>query len=197
MAERLAVCVFCGSSMGDRPVYVDAARRLGAEIARRGLTLVYGAGDVGLMGVLADAALEAGGKVVGMIPRSLMERELGHEGLTELHVVNTMHERKAMMADRADAFVALPGGYGTLDELFEVLTWAQLGIHSKPIGLLNVGGFFGPLLAWIAHASSEGFIRPQHVELLHVASEVDALLDLLLHSGPPPQVTKWAGREDR
>src|SRR5262245_57540668 len=162
-----AVCVFCGSSMGTRPEYAAAARSLGAALAAKRLDLVYGAGNIGLMGVLADAALAGGGRVVGVIPRALVARELAHQGLSELHVVETMHQRKALMADKSDAFVALPGGYGTLDELFEILTWCQLGIHAKPIGLLNVDGFFEPLLGWIRHAAAEGFIRPQHVALRH------------------------------
>jgi uncharacterized protein (TIGR00730 family) len=201
MAEKSdrieAVCVFCGSSKGNGPVYQESARRLGVELARRGLELVYGAGDVGLMGVLADAALEAGGRVFGVIPQSLVEREVAHRGLTELHVVETMHQRKALMADRADAFVALPGGFGTLDELFEILTWAQLGIHRKPVGLLNVNRFFDPLLAWVMHARDEGFIKQKHVELLKVATDVGEMLDVLMRHEPGPPVEKWAGRRDR
>src|SRR5262249_55489848 len=137
-----SVCVFCGSSSGARPEYADAARRLGSALAARGLEAVTGAGHIGLMGVLADATLAGGGRVVGVIPRALVQRELAHQGLSELLVVETMHQRKALMADRADAFAALPGGYGTLDELFEVLTWAQLGLHARPVGLLNVAGYF-------------------------------------------------------
>jgi uncharacterized protein (TIGR00730 family) len=191
------VCVFCGSSAGKPGVYAEGARRLGEALAGRGLGLVYGGGHIGLMGVLADAVLAGGGEVIGVIPQSLVDRELAHAGLSELHVVETMHQRKALMADLSDAFVALPGGYGTLDETFEILTWAQLGIHAKPVGLLNVGGFFDPLLAWIGRAEAEGFIRPQHVELLNVSAEVGGLLDGLLGHEPPPPVTKWAGREDR
>jgi uncharacterized protein (TIGR00730 family) len=192
-----SVCVFCGSSTGSRPEYADAAARFGSALAARRLELVYGAGNVGLMGVLADAALRGGGRVVGVIPRALVEHELAHRGLSELHVVETMHQRKALMADRAGAFAALPGGYGTLDELFEILTWAQLGIHAKPIGLLNVGGFFDPLLAWVGRSAAEGFIRREHVDLLEVASDVDALLDLLARRGSAPALTQWAGRDDR
>lgn len=191
------VCVFCGSSIGTRPEYAEAARHLGRELARRGLVLVYGAGDVGLMGILADAALEAGGQVVGMIPRALVEREVAHRGLTELHVVETMHQRKALMADRSEAFLALPGGYGTLDELFEILTWAQLGIHQKPIGLLNVAGYFDPLLAWIDHGVAEEFLRPRHRNLLLVSREVTELLEAVLSAPPQPATSKWANREDR
>src|SRR3954449_13611628 len=153
------VCVFCGSKSGGRPVYADAARRLGAALAARGCELVFGAGHVGLMGVLADAVLAAGGRAVGVIPQALVDRELAHRGLTELHVVGTMHQRKALMADLSDAFVALPGGYGTGDELFEILTWAQLGIHAKPIGLLNVAGYFDAMLAWLDHMTREDFLR--------------------------------------
>src|SRR5271154_5558209 len=172
-AERngRGVCVFCGSSSGKGPQYADSARRLGAALAARGLELVYGAGDVGLMGVLADAALAAGGRVVGVIPQALVQREVAHHGLSELHVVRTMHERKALMADRADAFLALPGGFGTADELFEILTWAQLGLHSKPVGLLNVAGFFDPLLAWIDRCVSDGFLRPENRDLLLISAD--------------------------
>jgi uncharacterized protein (TIGR00730 family) len=191
------VCVFCGSSKGSRQEYIDAARRLGQLVAGRGLDLVFGGGHIGLMGVVADAALGAGGRVVGVIPQALMDRELAHRGLSELHVVGTMHQRKALMADLSDAFVALPGGYGTLDELFEILTWAQLGIHGKPIGLLNVSGFFDPLLAWVQHACAEGFLRRQHVETLRVAAGVEELLAALTMPEVGPPVAKWADRDDR
>jgi len=192
-----SVCVFCGASTGSRPEYADAAARFGAALAARRLELVYGAGNVGLMGVLADAALRAGGRVVGVIPRALVERELAHQGLSELHVVETMHQRKAMMADLSDAFAALPGGYGTLDELFEILTWAQLGIHGKPIGLLDVGGYFDPLLEWVGRAAAEGFVHQRHAALLNVSTDVEGLLEVLMGHPQVPQVTKWAGREDR
>lgn len=191
-SDRRAVCVFCGSSMGAHPGYADAARALGRELARRDLELVYGAGNIGLMGVVADAALEAGGRVVGVIPRSLVEREVAHTTLTELHIVETMHQRKALMADRSDAFLALPGGFGTLDELFEILTWAQLGIHRKPVGLLNVRGYFDPLLAWVRHSFAEGFIRQKHVELLAVGAGITETLDALLTRPAAPPGTKWA-----
>jgi uncharacterized protein (TIGR00730 family) len=173
------VCVFCGSSTGEKEVHAVAARRLGQELAARGLGLVYGGGHIGLMGVLADAALTAGGQVVGVIPRSMVARELAHGGLTELHVVETMHQRKALMADLSDAFAALPGGFGTADELFEVLTWSQLGLHQRPIGLLNVDAFFDPLLAWLDRCTAEGFLRPKHRDLLRVAATETALLDAL------------------
>jgi uncharacterized protein (TIGR00730 family) len=191
------VCVFCGSSAGNRSEYAGAARHLGAALVRRGLGLVYGGGHVGLMGVVADAVLRAGGEVIGVIPQALVERELAQAGLTRLEVVDTMHQRKSMMADLSDAFVALPGGFGTADELFEILTWAQLGIHAKPIGLLNVGGFFDALLGWVRHAAAERFIRHQHVALLNVSTDPEGLLDVLLGHQPSPSVTKWADRDDR
>ena len=192
-----SVCVFCGSSSGTRPDYAEAARQLGTALAARRLEVVTGAGHIGLMGVLADATLAAGGRVVGVIPAALVQRELAHQGLSELHVVETMHQRKALMADRSDAFLALPGGFGTADELFEILTWAQLGIHAKPVGLLNVGGFFDPLLAWVNHAFSEGFVKQKHAALLHVASDVNGLLDTLAQHSPEPPTDKWSGPDDR
>jgi uncharacterized protein (TIGR00730 family) len=191
------VCVFCGSNVGGRPEYADAARRLGELIATRGLGLVYGGGNIGLMGVLADAALRAGGAVIGVIPAALQAKELAHGGLTELFVVGSMHERKAKMADLSDAFAALPGGYGTLDELFEILTWAQLGLHAKPVGLLDVAGYFGPLLAAADHMTAERFVRPKHRELLRVADTPERLLDLLLHTPPPAPVEKWLDDRSR
>jgi uncharacterized protein (TIGR00730 family) len=191
------VCVFCGSSGGGRPVYAAAARRLGAALAARGLGLVYGGGHVGLMGVVADAVLSGGGRVVGVIPEALAGKELAHGGLSELHVVGTMHQRKALMADRADAFAALPGGFGTADELFEILTWAQLGLHAKPVGLLNVAGFFDPLLTWLDHAVGEGFLRPEHRGLVLVAGEADGLIDRLAAWRPEPWRGKWITPDDR
>jgi uncharacterized protein (TIGR00730 family) len=170
------LCVFCGSSTGEKEVYATAARRLGQALAARGLGLVFGGGHIGLMGVLADAVLAAGGQVIGVIPRSMVARELAHGGLTELHVVETMHQRKALMADLSDAFAALPGGFGTADELFEILTWSQLGLHDKPIGLLNIDGFFDPLLAWLERCTAEGFLRESHSDLLRVATTETALL---------------------
>src|SRR4051812_49148308 len=151
----MRVCVFCGSNPGARPEYAAAARAVGRALAERGRGLVYGGGNVGLMGVCADAALAAGGEVIGVIPDALQTAEVAHGGLTRLHVVRTMHERKALMADLSDAFAALPGGFGTLDELFEILTWAQLGIHAKPVAILNVAGFFDPLLAMLDHQTAE------------------------------------------
>jgi uncharacterized protein (TIGR00730 family) len=159
------------------------------------MRLVYGAGNVGLMGVLADAALAAGGQVVGVIPRMLVEKELAHGGLTELRIVGTMHERKALMADLSDAFIALPGGLGTFEELCEILTWSQLGIHSKPVGCLYVGGYFSALAELLDHAVREGFLQPKHRQLLVEASEPEELLDLLSRHHPPP-VKKWVDREE-
>jgi uncharacterized protein (TIGR00730 family) len=186
-----AVTVFCGSSAGLHPEYRDAAASLGRLLARSGCTLVYGGGHVGLMGVVADAALTAGGHVIGVIPEALVAREVGHRGLPDLRVVRSMHERKALMADLCDAFVAMPGGFGTLDELFEATTWAQLGIHAKPIGLLNVRGYFDALLRFADHCASEGFVRPEHRALLVEGSEPVALLEALQAFEARP-ASKWA-----
>jgi uncharacterized protein (TIGR00730 family) len=190
------LCVFCGSSTGKDAIYNESAKRFGAEMVRRRLGLVYGAGNIGLMGVLADEVLRAGGEVVGVIPQALVDREVAHEGLTELHIVATMHERKALMADLADGFAALPGGFGTADELFEILTWAQLGLHAKPIGLLNSGGFFDALLAWLDHMVTEGFLRTEHRQLLLTDDEPGRLLDALL-AYQPRMTTKWLDAEER
>lgn len=179
------VCVFCGSAPGARPAYAQAARRLGTLLAASDVDLVWGGGHVGLMGIVADAALDAGGRAIGVIPAALAERELGHTRATELHVVRTMHERKALMADLSDAFVALPGGMGTLDELFEILTWAQLGFHAKPVGLLDVDGYFGPLLAFLDRARDEGFVRPADRSILRVHSDARQLLERLAHEPVP------------
>jgi uncharacterized protein (TIGR00730 family) len=184
------VCVFCGSSVGRRPAYLDAARAMGRALARRGLALVYGGGGVGLMGAAADAALEAGGEVIGVIPRALELRELAHPRLTALHVVGSMHERKAKMAELAHGFVALPGGMGTLEELAEILTWAQLGLHARPCGLLDVDGYYEPLITFFDRAVEEGFVRPEHRSLLVVADDPDALLDAFEAWRPPP-VERW------
>lgn len=190
-----SLAVFCGSSNGHAPLHVRHARELGRALALRDITLVYGGGCIGLMGQLADAALLAGGKVVGVIPKSLLEREVAHLSLTELIVTETMHERKSIMADRAQGFIALPGGFGTLDELFEILTWAQLGIHTRPIALLNSGGFFDQLLGWINHVANSGFIRQHDTDRLLVGTEPEQLLELLLAShavDAPPSPPKWA-----
>jgi uncharacterized protein (TIGR00730 family) len=173
------ICVFCGSASGSRPAYAASAREFGALLAARGLELVYGGGHVGMMGILADSALAAGGRVIGVIPRSMVEKELAHESVTQMHIVETMHQRKALMAELSDAFVALPGGSGTLDELFEILTWRQLRYHAKPIGLLNVEGYYDPLLAWLERAFAEGFIKEKYRGLLTVAQDGAALLDVL------------------
>lgn len=174
------LCVFCGSSEGARPAYREAAERLGRTLASRGHGIVYGGASVGLMGALADAALAAGGEVIGVIPQSLVEREIAHSRLSALHVVATMHERKATMASLADAFLALPGGNGTLDELFEALTWQQLGIHGKPIGAWDVEGYFAPLVRAMDHAVAEGFLRPRDRARLILGAELDPLLTALL-----------------
>src|SRR5580698_579069 len=176
---KLWVCVFCASADGVSPVYLQAARELGRLIAERGYGLLYGGATVGAMGAVADAALAAGGAVVGVIPDVIREREIDHKGLTELHVVRTMHERKALLASRADAFVALPGGYGTLDEFIEVVTWAQLRIHAKPCVLVNVDGFFDGLLRFLDHTVAEGFIVPENRGLVQVAADPEAALALV------------------
>jgi len=172
--------VFCGSSAGARPAYARAAREVGAELARRGVGLVFGGGRVGLMGAVADAVLEGGGEAIGVIPESLVKRELAHGGLSELLVVPSMHERKARMALLADAFLALPGGYGTLDETCEALTWTQLGIQSKPCGLLNVEGYFDPLLEFLDRAVREGFLAPENRAILRVGTDPSSLIERLL-----------------
>ncbi len=177
--SKLSLCVYCGSRPGELPACAEAARAVGREIGRRGWRLVYGGGRAGLMGVVADAALEAGASVVGVIPHSLMERELGHQKLTELHVVDTMHQRKTMMAERSDAFLALPGGIGTFEELFEVWTWRQLGYHDKPIGLLNVAGYYDALLGFLRHSEAQGFMDAAQKALLQIDTDPLALLERL------------------
>src|SRR6516165_5440259 len=169
--NRRRLCVFCGSKAGIKEIYASETRRLGQLMAHRNLSLVYGAGHVGLMGVLADAVLASGGEAIGVIPQALVDRELAHRQLTRLHIVESMHDRKALMAELADAFLALPGGYGTLEEFFEIVTWKQLRLHQKPIGLYNVAGFFDPLLAWIERAIAEDFIKPKHRDLLMVGAD--------------------------
>jgi uncharacterized protein (TIGR00730 family) len=185
------VCVFCGSSSGADPAFASAAGRLGALLASRGIGLVYGGGSIGLMGVLADAALRAGGHVIGVIPSALALKEVAHDGLPDLRIVATMHERKALMAELADAFVALPGGLGTLDELFETLTWAQLGIHRRPCGLLDVAGYYQPLLAFLDRAVDARFLRREHRDLLLVDADPVRLLDRLGRYSPPAETDKW------
>lgn len=195
MATISRVCVFCGSSAGNHPSYKTAALGFGRALVRRGKGLVYGGGRVGLMGVIADAVLEAGGEVIGIIPESLSAKEIRHDGLTELIVVPNMHARKARMTELADGFVAMPGGYGTLEELFEVVTWSQLGLHDKPIALLNVGGYFDGLLGCIDFAVAEGFIQPAHRRLIMSGSEPDALLDALERFEPVEQ-EKWIRKSE-
>jgi uncharacterized protein (TIGR00730 family) len=184
------ICVFCGSSHGSRPEYAAAAKELVHALARRGLGLVFGGGGIGLMDVIANAALELGVEIIGVIPEALVAKELAHGGLSDMRVVHSMHDRKAVMAELSDAFVALPGGYGTLEELFEVLTWSQLGLHRKPSGLLNVAGYFDPLLTFFDHALAEQFLRPKHRAMVLVESDPDGLLDRLAKF-QPPQLDKW------
>jgi hypothetical protein len=189
-----SVCVFSGSSPGARPAYAQAAEALGREVAARGLRLVYGGASVGLMGVVADAALAAGGEVVGVIPQHLVDREVAHTGLTDLRVTGSMHERKALMADLADGFVALPGGLGPLEELAEILTWSQLGLQSKPCGLLDVEGFFDPLLAFLDHTVTERFVSAEHRALVLAADRPDVLLDRLAGWRGAPAAFTWVDR---
>lgn len=189
------ICVFCGSASGRRPAFARAARQFGAALAGKGVGLVYGGGSIGLMGIVADAALAGGSPVVGIIPRALFRREIAHHGLTRLEVVPTMHARKARMARLSDAFVALPGGIGTLEELFEVLTWGYLGIHAKPVGLLDVAGYWRPLVRLLDHAVDEGFLRPSHRKLVVIdRSPVRLLARLSRHR--VPAATRWIGEED-
>ena len=189
----MRICVYAGSNPGADPAYAEAAAELARLLAGRGIGVVYGGGRVGLMGILADTALEAGGEVIGVIPQDLMDREIGHGGLTELHVVGSMHERKALMAELSDAFVALPGGAGTLEELIEVYTWSQLGLHAKPMGVLNVRGYYDGLAALLDHAVQEGFLRPQHRAALHSAATPADLLALFV-GWRPATVGKWLDR---
>lgn len=189
-----SVCVFCGASSGTHPAYRDAAVTLGRTLAERKLTLVYGGGAVGLMGIVADAVLQAGGEVIGIIPHSLNDLEIGHKGLTRLEVVDGMHARKARMAELADAFIALPGGLGTLEELFEVWTWGQLGYHGKPLGLLEVNGFYSKLTGFLDHLVQENFVREQHRAMLQVNDSADALLDAL-DAWKPTVLPKWTDKQ--
>jgi uncharacterized protein (TIGR00730 family) len=192
MTERSIrrICVFCGSSSGARPAYLEAARALGSLLGAQGIGVVYGGAHVGLMGAVADAARAAGSEVIGVIPQSLVEREVAHTGLADLRVVGSMHERKALMAELSDAFIALPGGIGTLEELFEIWTWAQLGSHQKPCGLLNADGFYDRLLGFLDHVVSEAFLRQQHRDMLLVAREPRMLLEKIQRY-EPPALTKW------
>jgi uncharacterized protein (TIGR00730 family) len=183
--ELRSICVFCGASSGKDPRYAAAAAAVGERLATRGIQLVYGGGHLGLMGAVADAALAAGGRVVGVIPRGLVDRELAHHGVSELRIVDTLHQRKAVMAELSDGFIALPGGLGTLEELAEVLSWAQLDLHAKPIGLLDVGGYFGALEGFLDHAVSEGFVAERHRRLLLVDDDIDRLLAAFAAWRPP------------
>lgn len=183
----MRLCIFCGSSLGRSPHYEATARDLGRRLARAGIGVVYGGAAIGLMGALAEAALEEDGEVFGVIPQALADQEIAHPGLTQLHIVQSMHERKALMAELADGFIALPGGIGTFEELFEMLTWAQLGYHAKPCALLNVDGFYDPLLTFLRQVSAEGFLQPRHLDLLLTAVEVDSMLDRLLNALLPRQ----------
>jgi uncharacterized protein (TIGR00730 family) len=190
-----SIAVYCGSSFGGRDAYRDAAEALGRAMARAGITLVYGGGRVGLMGTIADAVLNEGGSAIGVIPQLLLDKEVAHTGLTQLHVVPDMHQRKRMMADLADAFITMPGGAGTLEELFEIYTWAQLGYHNKPIGILNTEGFYDPLITMMRHTADEGFIRPAYLDLLVVNTQPDALLSTI-QDRQPVTIDKWAqGRQ--
>ncbi len=189
-AELKRVCVFCGSSPGSSPVFVQMARKLGRTLARRGIGLVYGGGSIGLMGAIADAVLGEGGEAVGVIPKALQLRELAHPRLSALHVVGSMHERKAKMAEMAEAFIALPGGMGTLEEFAEILTWAQLGLHERPCGLLDVAGYYDPLVAFFDRAAALGFVRPEHRRMVLIEKEPEALLDAFL-AYRAPGVERW------
>ena len=190
------LCVFCGSSLGTRPAYRRAAEEVGSYLAKNGIGLVYGGGNVGLMGVMADAALDAGGEVIGVIPEHLMAREVGHSGLTRLHVVGSMHERKALMADLADAFLALPGGFGTFDEFCEVLTWSQLGLHQKPCGLLKVEAYYAPMLEMFDRAVEEGFLRAENRGIVLASDDIGEMLEAM-RIWLPVKVEKWLDRGTR
>lgn len=179
-----SVCVFCGSSIGDKPIYRETAALLGRKLASLDIRLVYGGGNVGLMGMMADAMLEAGGDVLGVIPQSLVDWEVAHRGITELVIVQSMHERKARMAESSDAFIALPGGFGTFEEFCEVLTWSQLGLHAKPCGMLNIDGFYDPLLALFDRAVQDRFLKPEHRDLVIAETDIDALLSRLSEYQP-------------
>lgn len=193
MATIKSLGVFCGSSPGSDPAYAAAARELGVLLAERGIRLIYGGGDVGLMGEIADATLQAGGQVEGIIPNFLMEKEVGHRGLTRLHLVDTMHERKALMAELSDAFVAMPGGLGTMEEIFEVWTWLQLALHNKPCGLLNVAGFYDPLVTFLEHMTDHRFVKAEHQNLMMVHDTPGTILEAL-SSWDGRYVDKWTDR---
>ncbi|HYP28768.1 MAG TPA: TIGR00730 family Rossman fold protein [Blastocatellia bacterium] len=189
------ICVFCGSSSGASPAYLEAAKKLGEIIAARGIGLVYGGARCGLMGAVANSAIEGGGEVVGVIPEALIEKEVAHVGVSDLRIVGSMHERKMMMSDLADGFIALPGGMGTLEEFCEILTWAQLGLHRKPCGLLNVDDYYRHLISFFDHAVSQKFIRPEHRSLIVIGEEPQELIERL-ESYEMPSVSKWIDRRD-
>ncbi len=191
-----SICVYCGSSDKVPPEYLEAARQMGAAIAGRGLQLWYGAGSTGLMGAVADGALQAGGEVVGVIPELFNTPQLCHGGLTRLEVVASMHVRKARLAEQADGFIALPGGYGTFEEFFEILTWAQIGLHTKPVGLLNTGRYYDPLINLVRHAQQEGFLYPEHLSLYQAAETPGDLLDQMAEYTPPEGLARWVKRDD-
>lgn len=189
-----AICVYCGSSSGNSEVYLDGARDLAAEMVSQNMVLVYGGGRIGLMGAIADEVLRLGGQAIGVIPEALMKREVGHLGLTQLHVVKDMHERKAMMAELSDGFIAMPGGIGTLEELFEATTWSQLGLHDKPVGVLNLAGYYDQLLAFVEHMVKAGFLKPEHAALmLHAHSPGELIVKMRAH--PRIHTSKWLDQE--
>jgi len=192
--EFKRLCVFCGSSHGANSAYAEAAKNLGGELARRGIELVYGGGKVGLMGVIADAVLAGGGRVTGIIPESLMAKELGNKTIQDLRVVKTMHERKALMAELSDGFIAMPGGIGTFEEFFEIVTWAQLGFHTKPCALLNVNGFYDPLLQLLDHSIAEGFVKPKQRDLVLVEPDFRKVLDRMANHHVPHE-PKWIDKK--
>ena len=189
------ICVFCGSNTGSDPAYAEAARNLGRLFAHEGIALVYGGGSVGLMGEVANAVLQAGGEAIGVIPHALWAREVGHRGLTDLRIVETMHDRKALMADLADAFIALPGGLGTLEEIFEIWTWSQLGLHAKPVGFLDVNGFYTPLMQFLDRAARERFLKEAHRAIALIDADPERLLRRF-DEWTPPRVEKWITREE-
>ncbi|BAP42112.1 TIGR00730 family Rossman fold protein [Pseudomonas sp. LJDD11] len=192
----MRLCVFCGSSAGSDPVYMDQATRLGEALARAGIGLVYGGASVGLMGAVADAALANGGEVIGVIPQALKQKEIAHPGLQDLRVVNSMHERKALMAELSDGFIAMPGGVGTLEELFEVWTWAQLGYHEKPCALFNVHGFYDGLSAFLTHVVNQAFLKDEHRQMVIVKDDVAGLLEAI-ENYQPPKVVKWIKKDEQ
>lgn len=193
--EIRSICIYCGSNPGTRPEYIEQAQAFARMLARRGIRVVYGGASVGIMGAIADAALAEGGTVIGVIPQSLVDREVAHDGLTQLIVTNSMHERKARMADLSDAFVALPGGIGTLEEIFEIWTWSQLGLHEKPCGLLNIGGYYDSLERFLDETVVNGFLGPGHRSMLLTADTGEGVLNAF-QAYEPPSVVKWVERED-